>query len=226
MIKDGTFLEDLYYRLDINLRIPSLSERREDIPDLVKYFLENEKRVSTAPVWFCKRHVQFITDALVAKNYHWPGNIRQLKSVLGEIYELCVRDCLEAEFEAAVSKVIAVRCTDGQRHGYSEVVRGLSLLVHNHVAGYKDSDRSLRAVIDEVLIEGIGTGLDMAIVSRKYIPQNPKHIGRTLGIKSLMNGSRYNLPRDENDYILATLRSLNPNEEKYPDKFKEVLYRC
>lgn len=77
-IVDGTFREDLYYRLNVvPVQIPSLAERREDIPPLVEHFVAhyaNERRVQTPEV---------APDAMIAlQSYEWPGNVRQLRNVV------------------------------------------------------------------------------------------------------------------------------------------------
>lgn len=229
MIQEGTFLEDLYHRFNITIDIPSLSERREDIPEYVKHFLELEKEESATPVpdWFSEMHIQLVADSLATQNYYWPGNVRRLKNVVGEIYELCVRDCQEIEFETGVAKIIRKRCSDGQGQSF-KVAQGLTGFVYDYLINYTENDRPLRVVVDELLIEAIGAGIDMAFVNRKNVPRHKKQIGKMLGIPNLINGSRSDLPQDKNghDYILAALRSLNPNEDKYPDKLKEILHRC
>ena len=77
-IVDGNFREDLYYRLNVvPVQIPSLAERREDIPPLVEHFVAhyaNERRVQTPEV---------APDAMIAlQSYEWPGNVRQLRNVV------------------------------------------------------------------------------------------------------------------------------------------------
>jgi two-component system nitrogen regulation response regulator NtrX len=77
-ISAGRFREDLYYRLNVvPVRLPPLSERREDIAELVQYFLARyaaERRVP-APV--------LSDDAMAAlQTYDWPGNVRQLRNVV------------------------------------------------------------------------------------------------------------------------------------------------
>jgi DNA-binding NtrC family response regulator len=76
-IKQGNFRQDLYYRLSVvTLRLPNLRERRRDIPQLAKHFLQQVAvRNHTAPCVFSH-------DALSQlKHYPWPGNIRELKNV-------------------------------------------------------------------------------------------------------------------------------------------------
>ncbi|WP_375427479.1 sigma-54-dependent transcriptional regulator [uncultured Sphingomonas sp.] len=77
-IAEARFREDLYYRLNVvPVAIPSLSERREDIPALIQHFLvhyANERRVPTPEI---------AADAMVAlQSYNWPGNVRQLRNVV------------------------------------------------------------------------------------------------------------------------------------------------
>ncbi|PYS01563.1 MAG: DNA-binding response regulator [Acidobacteria bacterium] len=84
MVKDGTFREDLYYRLNvIPIDLPPLSERREDIPLLVQRFIEH----------FCETHKldlktisPQVLKALMA--YDWPGNVRQLENIVERMVAL------------------------------------------------------------------------------------------------------------------------------------------
>jgi DNA-binding NtrC family response regulator len=78
MIERGGFRKDLYYRLNVfNIEIPPLRERAEDIPQIAELFLEKLKQ----------RHEKSIHSVhpLVLqafKNYHWPGNIRELENLM------------------------------------------------------------------------------------------------------------------------------------------------
>jgi len=84
MVKDGTFREDLYYRLNvIPINLPPLRERREDIPLLVQKFVEH----------FCETHKlelktlsPQVTKALMA--FDWPGNVRQLENIVERMVAL------------------------------------------------------------------------------------------------------------------------------------------
>jgi len=73
MVQEGTFREDLFYRLNVfTLHLPPLRERKEDIPLLVDYFLKNTaKQVDISSV---------ALQMLIA--YLWPGNIRELKNTI------------------------------------------------------------------------------------------------------------------------------------------------
>lgn len=75
-IEEGTLREDLFHRLAVvPIRVPSLAERREDIPALITYFMDNMSAASGMP------RRQISDDALAVLQLHdWPGNIRQLKN--------------------------------------------------------------------------------------------------------------------------------------------------
>ena len=75
-IADGKFREDLYHRLSVvPIRIPPLAERREDIPSLVDYFMDQISLATGLP----KRRIG--DDAMaVLQSHNWPGNVRQLRN--------------------------------------------------------------------------------------------------------------------------------------------------
>lgn len=87
-ISSGAFREDLFHRLNVvPLRIPSLSERREDIPDLVDHFMELLTAASGLP----SRRIG--EDALAALQAHdWPGNVRQLRNIVERLLILATQD--------------------------------------------------------------------------------------------------------------------------------------
>jgi two-component system, NtrC family, nitrogen regulation response regulator NtrX len=72
----GEFREDLYHRLSVvPIRVPPLAERRDDIPDLVEYFMEQISQTTGLP----KRRIG--PDAMaVLQSHDWPGNVRQLRN--------------------------------------------------------------------------------------------------------------------------------------------------
>jgi transcriptional regulator with PAS, ATPase and Fis domain len=79
LASQGTFREDLYYRLSmIEIKLPSLAERCEDLPLLERYFLERFAREYGKPIQRLTRRA----EAVLAR-YSWPGNVRELENVLG-----------------------------------------------------------------------------------------------------------------------------------------------
>ncbi|MCC6509381.1 MAG: sigma-54-dependent Fis family transcriptional regulator [Pirellulaceae bacterium] len=79
MVIDGDFREDLFYRLNgFTIQLPPLRERSEDIPLLLEYFLRRARKEMN------KNNLDGLSPAALAllKAYHWPGNVRQLQSVV------------------------------------------------------------------------------------------------------------------------------------------------
>lgn len=92
MVEEGTFREDLYYRLNvIPLYVPPLRERKEDIPLLVDHFLQHYSReVGRGKVSIDKEAM----EKLVA--YSWRGNIRELENVIERMVILSYEDVIKA----------------------------------------------------------------------------------------------------------------------------------
>jgi formate hydrogenlyase transcriptional activator len=78
MVEEQRFRSDLYYRLNVfPIRVPSLRERREDIPLLVRHFVKEFSRRNNRVIDSIPSETM---QALV--RYHWPGNIRELQNVI------------------------------------------------------------------------------------------------------------------------------------------------
>jgi DNA-binding NtrC family response regulator len=92
-IHDGQFREDLFYRLNvISFTLPPLRKRLEDLPALVKHFIQLHGAKMT------HRCLSVSPDAFeVIRGYHWPGNVRELENVLVRAITLCPGDCIEPE---------------------------------------------------------------------------------------------------------------------------------
>jgi len=91
-LEQGTFREDLYYRLNVlPINIPPLRERKEDIPFLAEHFVKKLRKDLGSPV-------QSISDAAIQRllEYHWPGNVRELENVIERSMVLATGPVLEA----------------------------------------------------------------------------------------------------------------------------------
>jgi two-component system response regulator AtoC len=77
-IENGTFRQDLFYRINVvNLALPPLRERRADIEDLAHYFLDHYNRK-----YNCRAKALSVELMAVLQKYHWPGNIRELENLM------------------------------------------------------------------------------------------------------------------------------------------------
>jgi DNA-binding NtrC family response regulator len=97
LVSLGRFREDLFYRINlITLKLPSLSERRQDIPLLVQYFVENLKTIYRRDkLAVSARALGWLAEL------PWPGNVRELKNSVERTVLVSERDCLDvADFQA------------------------------------------------------------------------------------------------------------------------------
>src|SRR5207244_2872332 len=91
-LEQGTFREDLYYRLNVlPIDIPPLRERKEDIPFLAEFFVKKLAKDLGSPV-------EGISDGAIQKllEYYWPGNVRELENVIERSIVLSTHPTLEA----------------------------------------------------------------------------------------------------------------------------------
>jgi len=92
-VKNGNFREDLFYRISVYpITLPPLRERKDDIPELVAYFLEKFNKK-------LRRKVKSISDRALEYliNYHWPGNVRELENVMERSILNCTGNTLLPE---------------------------------------------------------------------------------------------------------------------------------
>ena len=99
-VEKGNFREDLYYRLNmIELRVPPLRERPEDIPSFIEFFSRKFADRYRLPVW------EPSSEALAEFcGFEWPGNIRQLEHVIEQSYVLQMEPTLPTRKGAATAK--------------------------------------------------------------------------------------------------------------------------
>ncbi len=107
MVKEGSFRQDLYYRLNVvNINVPALRERKQDIPLLVEHLLNKENEQE--PLTISKEAMKKLM------NYHWPGNVRQLENIIKRASILAVDNTIEEgdiEFDDMESDMISEHYT-------------------------------------------------------------------------------------------------------------------
>lgn len=93
MVEQGTFREDLYYRLNVlPIYVPPLRDRREDIPELVEFFVTRYAHDNQRPI-------QAVSSETLSflKSYIWPGNVRELQNYMERATVLCESNELTAD---------------------------------------------------------------------------------------------------------------------------------
>jgi two-component system, NtrC family, response regulator PilR len=92
-VKEGRFRQDLFYRLNvIQLSVPALRQRKEDIPLLIQFLL---KKIALAMQLPTPSISAAAIDAL--HNYHFPGNVRELENILERAFTLCEQDLIDLQ---------------------------------------------------------------------------------------------------------------------------------
>jgi len=92
-VEDGRFRQDLFYRINvIELKVPSLRERKEDIPLLAEHILAKLARECEMPP------MQFTPKAMAKlREYDFPGNVRELENIIERTFTLCEKDVIDAD---------------------------------------------------------------------------------------------------------------------------------
>lgn len=91
-VKDGTFREDLYWRLNVvPIFLPPLRDRREDIPTLIEHFLNRFNKNHGKKVSVSKEALKKLLD------YHWPGNVRELENTIERLVVMTDGDLILPE---------------------------------------------------------------------------------------------------------------------------------
>jgi formate hydrogenlyase transcriptional activator len=108
-VKEGKFREDLFYRLDVfPIEVPPLRERREDIPLLCWTFIKEFSNSMGKPV------DEIADESMLAlQEYHWPGNIRELRNVIERAMILSHGPVLSIKLGHTTLRPIAVKATAG-----------------------------------------------------------------------------------------------------------------
>jgi DNA-binding NtrC family response regulator len=163
MVRDGQFREDLYYRLAVvEIHLPSLASRREDIPLLVRHFVERYAAEYGKPIAGLTRRAQLRMAA-----YLWPGNVRELENVIGNACmmgenSLIDLDDLPERFRERLTREVS---TDDAFISLEEAQRRHVLRVLEGVGGNK-------ARAAEVL--GIGRATIYQLLSRMKVAREPR----------------------------------------------------
>lgn len=213
MVREGRFREDLYYRLSVfTIRIPSLAQRREDIPLLVQYFAGQQRR-----------SLQFTPDALARLACAaWPGNVRQLKNVIDRIAVLTDSPCLDVAMVESFLSEPSEPC--GQ-----DIDEAVARLLQ--IEGEDKMSAVEHLLLDKVLRDCAGNktaaarmlGVNRKVIERRVQSQaNSLKRASTLGqrAQTLLVASDYAAGSATLRSALAHLRALPPSEEERRVRFE------
>lgn len=128
-ISSGRFREDLFYRINvINIHLPPLRDRMDDLPLIVNHFIElfNKK--------FNKEIRQFSSQAFdILMEYEWPGNIRELENVIEHCFVLCNGNIIQVECLPKrlreQKKIVTTSSNAIKKNGFKDVERELIISV-------------------------------------------------------------------------------------------------
>lgn len=134
-VRQGTLREDLYYRLRVvELRLPPLKERKEDIPELTEYFIK----------YFNARFSKYIAGLSSDlkeefMNYDWPGNVRELKNAIERGFNIAVTPIIESRDVELAGRL-------EKRHGNSPF-SGEKRLLPDGQFFFPDGEKSLKEMV-------------------------------------------------------------------------------
>lgn len=156
MIEDGSFREDLFYRLNVMpIFLPPLRDRLEDLENLIHYFIKK----------FNKKHnrsvIGIAPDALLAlKNYRWPGNIRELENIIERAF------IIENSHNLSLSSL--------PEHIRSASQDAVEIDLPQHYSGPLDFDRFKEETEKEFIVQALraNKGKINKTVAQANIPKN------------------------------------------------------
>ena len=155
MVSEGTFREDLYYRLSIvQFQVPPLRERREDLPLLIRHFLQGfSSRYGKPGLRLTKR-----AEGLVCR-HSWPGNIRELENALSYACMLTQSDTVDVADLPAY--LLESQSSNGPH------LQTLATVEYEYVMKVLKSCNGNRALAADVL--GIGRATLYRLISRQHV---------------------------------------------------------
>lgn len=162
-VEEGNFRQDLYYRLNVvDIHLPPLRERPEDVPLLIQYFVGHSAQSSQV-----KRLAPETLRVLL--NYPWPGNVRELENVLERALVLCQGEeirpnDLPAHLVSSKPQVTTLRDALLRRRSLSEIEREYIVLALEFTEGRKKEAAELLGIDRKTLyrkLEEYGRASDM-----------------------------------------------------------------
>lgn len=151
-IENGSFRQDLYYRLNVvPISVPSLRERPEDIPDLINHIIEKSTKEGLQ-----KKHISASAIKLM-KQYHWPGNVRELENMVRRLLVLIDDDIIDVRHLNDMAIFPSSDTQNGPYNGdVSANTHNLSQCISDHINRYFDAhegDLPTHGIYDRLIAE-------------------------------------------------------------------------
>ena len=195
MIDNGKFREDLYFRLNvIPLALPPLRDRMDDVPVLVKHFVEKHSKINNRKCPAVSRETLNILT-----NYHWRGNVRELENVMERAMLLCDGEEIQPNHLLMSSQL-----------GETSINADLASITDpktkssKSLAGKKESTGIDYQNSQEISGLGIEVGMSMKEAEKRFIFKtlhetkgNRTHAAKTLGISIRTLRNKLNEYREE-----------------------------
>jgi DNA-binding NtrC family response regulator len=144
-VQDGAFRQDLYYRLNVvDVHLPPLRERPEDLPLLIQHFVDKSAQSSQA-----KRLSPETLRMLL--NYPWPGNVRELENIIERALVLChgediTPEDLPAHLKGSTPPILTLHDALLRRRSLSDIERDYTLLALEFTDGKKKEAAELLGI--------------------------------------------------------------------------------
>jgi transcriptional regulator with PAS, ATPase and Fis domain len=159
-VENGSFRHDLFYRLNvIEIHLPPLRERPEDLPLLIQHFIESSKQVSQV-----KRLSPEVLRLLL--NYPWPGNVRELENIIERALVLCRTEEITPEdlpphLTGSKPSIMTLQEALLRRHSLSDIEHEYVLMALEFAEGKKKEAAELLGIDRKTLyrkLEEYGKG--------------------------------------------------------------------
>jgi two-component system response regulator AtoC len=184
MMRSGAFREDLYYRLQvIELRVPALRDRREEIPALAEFFLSKYARVYRRPPL---RPSPVLLEAIV--NHTWPGNIRELENMMKRFVVLQDQGLILSE----LTRLREVNAGVGTAAVLAHAVEPVPI--------------PEAAVVGAPLAHEVAVGASAPPAPRDVPPDTVQELTGTVDLQALARGAAMRAEREAIEHALARFR--------------------
>lgn len=193
LIDDGKFREDLYYRLNVlPVEMPSLEQRKSDIPELISFFAQTHAEEQLAPISLT------LESTKIFLNYNWPGNIRELSNLIARYSALmpgAVIDLKDVPLSMIPSSMRALfdNSSDSQGSSFDEIETDSATSVFSDLGdSVSDVERIIGSVQSESVLptEGLKLKEHLLSIERNLIQQaltkaehNVSRASRLLGLR-------------------------------------------